>query len=140
MGVSRKHTFERHKLSAASKITMIVWPTLSLWVGLAHTFGDPARTATPSFAYARSLMDVKFWGIFFLVVAVIEIAAWLTGNIQFMRFGLVCGMTFCSVWALGFAISIFTTEDASLNGPAVWGAIAALQLASLESLKKDMRE
>src|SRR5689334_4135918 len=54
---------------------------LAAVMGLAYLLGDPQRTASPSFAYAKSIAPMHVWGVVFLVGAV------AVGSAAFLRDG-----------------------------------------------------
>lgn len=131
-------TFTYKNLTTAGRVTMPIYTFFALAVGLAYFFGDASRTNTPSFATARDMMPIRYWGVVFFVVGLIKTSAWVTKYKEVMIFGLICGMTMCVVWSGIFFYNLFSVPDSSITAPLLWLVIAGFHWASLESLKKDM--
>lgn len=127
----------RGRLTASSKLMLVVYPLFSCYVGGAYVLGDPARTATPSFDAMRREMPLHAWGWFFIALAVLEALAWALGSQRLMIVALCCGFGVSLCWAFGFAWSLAITTNASLTGPVIWCFVAVAHIASLRSLTQD---
>lgn len=93
---------------------LLLAPGLATVNGLAYTFGDPQRTAAPSFDAAKSLFPMHVWGVIFLAGAVVCIIAIGIRNPTMMAAALWIGGLLYLWWAVNFAIAGLQSPQASL--------------------------
>jgi len=106
---------------------------LAAVMGLAYLLGDPQRTSSPSFAYAKSVAPMHVWGVVFLVGAVAVGSAALLRDGTALAFALFVGGCIFAWWASCFLVSALSDPAASLTGWAIHGFIAfTLYRAALE--------
>lgn len=128
---------ERSNLTASSRTMVPAYPLLALGVAMAYIFGDPARTATPSFDVAREVMTIRSFGYIFLFVAALEILGMALKTELFYIVGLAIGLGVSFGWGLFFVGSIIFTDDASLVSPLLWSFVGLAHIATFRSLTKD---
>lgn len=118
---------------------LVPFIALAAWIGCAYTFGDPARTSTPSFGAARDLATMQTWGVVFLAgAAVLWLSMFL--NERLMRAALFVGGVIYVWWAALFALSAAQDPKASLVSPALYGFLAAIHfLAASPDLLDHLR-
>lgn len=120
---------------------LIPFALLAGWIGCAYMFGDPGRTATPSFAAARDLAPIQTWGVMFVIGAAVLVVAMFVTDDGVPQWALVIGGGIYLWWAVLFFFTITQDERASLNAPALYGFIAAIHFiganpAAVERLRK----
>jgi len=93
---------------------------LAGWVGCAYLFGDPQRTATPSFRMAQDLAPMEAWGVLFSIGAVSLLLAALSGKLTLVAIALFIGGAIYSWWASLFLLTLLLDEHASIVAPALW--------------------
>lgn len=129
--------FVRGRLTHSSRLMVPVHTALSFGVAWAYIFGDPDRTATPSFDAARNVMSIRGFGFIFAVVFLIELVGMLSKREEVFVIGLATGMGVAGAWSGFFILSIIFTDNASLTGFQLWGYVALAHLATFLSLTKD---
>ncbi|MDN4173909.1 hypothetical protein QWY28_13190 [Nocardioides sp. SOB77] len=100
-------------------------PGLASVMGLAYLTGDPARTASQSFAAARQVAPMTTWGLLFLTGALVLAAALLAGHRHALAWALFIGGGIYSWWAICFAASALHDPTASATAWAIHGFISA---------------
>lgn len=105
---------------------LIPFILLAGWLGCTYLFGEPIRTATPSFAAARGIAPLEHWGVMFLIGAVVLTAAMFVRNHHVPQSALIIGGAIYTWWAFLFLFTVLRDERASLNAPALYGFIAAI--------------
>lgn len=133
--------FSPETLLKAARVALPAFPMVALWIGLAYVFGSPARYVSPSLDVAKDIMPIQTWGALFLLVATIELAAWLLGgNRMWFSFALFVGALMFTVWAIVLAIAIFTVPDASLVGPVFPLFVVLIQASFIVYLNHDWHQ
>lgn len=105
---------------------LIPFILLAGWIGCSYLFGDPARTATPSFASAKDIAPIAQWGVMFIIGAGVLAASMFTRDHRVPQWALVIGGAIYTWWAFLFLFTVLRDERASLNAPALYGFIAAI--------------
>jgi hypothetical protein len=109
----------RDSITKASRMMLPVYPVVAGVQGLSYTFGDPARTNTPSFDCAKHLLPMRGWGICFLALAVVMVLGYAMRARDVVVFVLFSAVTAYALWSAAFWCALFTVPDASLMGP-IW--------------------
>lgn len=99
---------------------------LSLWIGLAYTFGDPIRTQGKSFTAAKAIAPLDVWGLMFLLVAGFLTLAWIIDQREILAVVLFAAGTVYLWWAFLFLQSALQDDRASVVGPGTYLFIAAV--------------
>lgn len=119
---------------------LVPFPLLAGWIGCSYIFGDPARTATPSFEVPRSLAAqvgaaMPLWGALFVVGALVMVTAMGTSTDEMMYLSLTIGGFVYAWWSSLFLASALTDPHASLTGWAIHGFIAYAHFATAHFIK-----
>src|SRR5690242_8857003 len=100
---------DRAHVTVASRIMLPAYALIYAGVGLAFLLQDPARTSSPAFDVAKSLLPIHAWGWVFLAVAVAETAALITHRRRAYVLALVPGAGLAGFWAVIVSSSAFAS-------------------------------
>lgn len=129
---------ERSNVTAASRIMLPVHAGMSAVLGLSYTLSPDMRLKGPAMIAAQELthISIEWWGILFLVVAVVQISAMLIGNGDLEVAALCFGASVFAMWSILYAITIFTDPNVSYSAFAWPLYVALAHIASTASLMR----
>jgi len=133
----------RQNVTAASRVMLPAYVVLTGTIGLVYTLDPGHRLAdVPALTVARMLMggSMTGWGLLFLGVTAILLAAFLSHRRLLFVLGLyLCGATF-AMWACLYGASTVTTPGTSLLSPVFPLFVCACCYASAKSLLRGERD
>jgi len=127
---------DRAHVTAASRITLPLYPALYLGVGLAFLLQDASRTSGPAFDVAKIIMSIHAWGWVFIAVATLEAAALLTHRRAIYQLALIPGSFLAGFWAVVLAGSAFASPLVSYTSGMWVAGMAVAQAATARSLAR----
>lgn len=133
-------------VTASSQVMLPTYPVFSGLVGLSYFLGDPDRTASPSFDFAREIMPIRAWGLVFLALTATKVFALITHNRRVMIVALCAALGAYITWTLFFLASLldfgigfpWLAPAASITAVWLWGFVSVAHVASLRSLTRDV--
>ena len=133
---------DREHVTAASRIMLPTYVALTLALGLVYTF-DPLHRlhGIPALAAQRAVMGGQMWpwGLLFLALSGLMLAAFLQRRRQWFVFALYgCAAAFL-MWAVLYTVSIFLDPTTSLLAPAYPLFVVRACRASAKSLLRGER-
>lgn len=129
----------RTHVTAASRAMLPTYPVFFIAVGLSFTLTPVERlVATPGLRFADGFVPVGIWGLGFLAVATVLVAALLAHRRRVYQVGLGVAIVWLALWALILAISAFASTSSFTAW--IWPAFVARACwASLVSLEVQER-
>lgn len=127
---------DRANVTAASRITLPMYPILYLGVGLAFLLQDATRTSGPAFDVAKNLAPIHAWGWVFALVGLAETAALLSHRRRLYVLALIPGAGLAGFWAVVVAGSAFGSPLVSYTSGMWVAGMAVAQAASARSLAR----
>jgi peptidoglycan/LPS O-acetylase OafA/YrhL len=89
----------RDTVTSASRIMLPAYVIVFTWLGGGYILHHPDVTASsPTLRFADSIFDLRLWGLLFLAVAAINLAALVAGNRPAGIYGLLLGVVVCALW------------------------------------------
>lgn len=129
----------RDTVTVASRIMLPTYATVFGLIGALFLLQQPSRTSTGAFDAAKDLMPIRVWGIVFLAVAALELAALAVHNRRTYLGGLVIGAGLAVFWTVVLLTSAVHNPDVSFTS-AVWvGGWVACHAATAKSLAERER-
>ena len=126
----------RANVTAASRLTLPMYPALYFGVGLAFLLQDPTRTSGPAFDVARSIMGIHAWGLIFATVAAVETWALLSQHRRPYVLALIPGAGLAGFWAVVLFGSAIGSPFVSYTSGMWVAGMAVAQAASARSLAR----
>ena len=105
--------------------SLLPFPVLAAVMGAGYLLGHPERTRTPSFDFARQIAPMTWWGVLFLIGAVVLTGALLARSARVAWVALFIGGCIYLWWGACLAASIVVAPHASLNAWAPYTFAAA---------------
>lgn len=106
------------------RLLLLPFPALAAAMGLGYAFGDPVRTNSASFTFAKELAPMPAWGLIFLIGAIVLSVTLATHSRAATTLALLVGGGIYTWWGLCLAASTVLDPRASLNAWAVYLTIA----------------
>ena len=120
MQLDRKH------VTVASRVMLPAYAVLFAGLGLNYVVTSRARlTLSPTLAYADGLLPLPAWGVLFLCVAALMVAALLTKTRMLFRYGLWLGIVCMTIWAGVFASAAYGPGGDASPAAFLWPAFVA---------------
>jgi hypothetical protein len=119
-----------------SGLRLAIWffPVLTIWLGLAYTFGPSERLQSPAFTVAKEIMPMKAWGVLFLVGGLFKLSCILFSWDRWFMYAMCIGMGIYTWWAFMFGVSFFLDENTS-PGSVAWPLfVVASHAATLSTM------
>lgn len=109
-----------------SPFAAAIAPVLAGYIGLCFVLGDPRRTATSTFAYAKQLMTIPHWGLLFVLGALCMAIAIVLRDARALAVTFFIGGGMYAWWSACFFLSALDDKRASLVAGALWSLAAAV--------------
>lgn len=137
----------RATITNSSKVMLPVYFVFAMLVGAAYTFGDPSRTTNPTLDTIRGIMPLRYWGVLFILLAILQALAWWVHSRALLVAILRGACAIYASWTFGLLCALIRfkseipffrfTEDTSFVGICLWAFVAAAHVATLQSLTRD---
>lgn len=127
------------RMTPRARAYMAICAGRHLLLGLACLL-DPYGFTSGSFSGVKNFLHwfippdpmLRVWGVSFVVVGVLAVAAVMNGRAEIARWGLLASVIVSFCWVGGFIASIATGQSAGWSGVIVWAAIAGKDLTMLQ--------
>lgn len=126
----------RTNVTAASRIMLPLYPLCFIPLGLMFLLQSSARTSGPVYDVARYLAPMWVWGIVFMLVGLIEVAALLVHNRRVYVFALTCGAGLSTFWGCLIFAAAVNSPVVSFTGGWWYLIPIAAHLASARSVAR----
>lgn len=121
---------DRASVTAASRIMLPAYVIFFGVTGLTYLFTPYDRlVASPSLAYANTIMDLRGWGIVFLGASTLMLSALLSGNRSLYRYALLMCAVAMTVWTAVTILAVFNSPAS----PSSWCWPAIVLVACIAS-------
>lgn len=125
------------------RFTLAPFPLLALVLGAGYYFGDPARTAVPSFKAAKEfgavlaaplpITPMQVWGVVFLIGAAVLTVALIVDDPRLLHAALLIGGGIYAWWAV--VLFVAALDGASANAWATYAFIAITHYVAAGSIE-----
>lgn len=122
-------------VTGPSRIMLPAYAAHAVGLGLVYIIDAGGRLErVPGLAAARAMLPMRAWGLIFIALAAIMLAARFTERTTLLAWGLLAYGTAMILWAAVYLAALFVSPDASPAGP-LWPLIvAAACMASARSV------